>query len=95
MYKLACSWYKLTNAQRGILTTIYASGDKIKAAWSDMDTIMGEYWKETADELVRLNCLEMNIEQGIVMLKLKLKNEKRREYMRKHKRQSTPINANH
>lgn len=82
-FHLSVGWYKLTIAERGLVSTLYASGEEITVSWDDADTIFGSGWKPIADKLAGKKVIYMESPSlGIFTLKLKIKNAARREYHR-------------
>ena len=85
---LAVPWLRLSPNERGFCSTLHdMCGDSFGGDWDAFDAMFCTGWKTIADRLSTIKVISLETPSfGVHMVKLLLKNAKRREYHRNYKK---------
>ena len=85
---LAVPWLRLSPNERGFCSTLHdMCGDSFGGDWDAFDAMFCNGWKTIADRLSTIKVISLETPSfGVHMVKLLLKNAKRREYHRNYKK---------
>lgn len=93
---LSVPWLRLSPNERGFCSTLHdMCGDSFGGDWDAFDAMFCTEWITIANRLSKLKVISVErISFGSFMVKLLLKNAKRREYHRDYKRNKNKHSSN-